>query len=68
MDTLDCDHVEGFSAACGFAPIAPLFFICFIIIAAYMVLSLVVAVILDKFVDAAQAEAGAYTRPLFSSN
>jgi hypothetical protein len=59
VDTMRCDLVEGFqggdyATGCAFAPAPPVFFIAFIVLASFMLLNMFVAVILDKFVDAAQ--------------
>lgn len=72
VDTLRCDLVEGFrggeySTGCHFAPAPPLYFITFIILASFMLLNLFVAVILDKFIDSAQAEGLLSTASFFDA-
>lgn len=72
VDTLDCDLVEGFAGGdhatgCAFAIAPPLYFVSFIMIASFMLLNLFVAVILDHFVDSAQAEGLLSTASFFDA-
>ena len=62
VDAFDCDLVEGFMqgdyyARCrGSNFAAPMFFVTFIAFASFILLNLFIAIMLDKFVDAAQGE------------
>ena len=62
VDTMDCDLVEGFmqgdyyTKCYGSNFAAPLFFVTFISFATFILLNLFIAIMLDKFVDAAQGE------------
>ena len=72
VDALDCDVVENFlqgdyASGCRFALAPPLFFITFIILTSFMLLNLFVAIILDKFVDSAQAEGLLSTASFFDA-
>ena len=72
VDTLDCDLVQGFrggdyATRCRFALAPPLYFITFIILASFMLLNLFVAIILDKFIDSAQAEGLLSTASFFDA-
>jgi hypothetical protein len=72
VDTLGCDLVEGFQAGdyttgCRVALAPPLFFISFIFLASFMLLNMFVAIILDKFIDSAQAEGLLSTASFFDA-
>lgn len=66
MDALDCGQLNGYATECPFNPVAPIYFVTFIVLGTFM-LSLVIAVILDKFVDSAESEGLLSTNSFFDA-
>jgi len=67
MDAIDCGQLDGYALSTKFNPVAFFYFISFILIGSFVMLNLVIAVILDKFIDSAESEGLLSTNSFFDA-
>jgi len=67
MDSMDCGQMNGYVEECSFSLVTPVYYITFMLFGSFVMLNLIIAVILDKFVDAATNEGLLSTNTFFDA-